>query len=65
MQYKVTYENETTADDPLQAAKDICFMLNSDPNCGRVFIVEELGTGKKFSVDLDEEEGDEVLEEKQ
>ena len=62
MQYKITYENETNATDPLKAVRDIVEHLSGFGGEGRCFTVEELGSGRKFTVDLNDE-GNEVLEE--
>lgn len=63
MQYKITYENETGASDPLKAVLNIVEHLSGFGGEGRCFTVEEMGTGRTFTVDLNDE-GNEVVEEK-
>lgn len=58
--YKVVYENETSAVSPLEAVKDCLDTLKTEGSGGRCFTVYD-GAGNVFSVDLDEENGNEIL----
>ena len=57
--FKVTYENEVdNSKTPFEAASEMLDHLRTGGPDGLVFIVEELKTGKKFSVDMGGDEKD-------
>lgn len=62
MGYKVEWENEVgdRKGGPLEAAKDCLYDLQNREALG--FTITDLKTGRKYSVDLNEEDEDAVLE---
>jgi len=59
--YKIVLEIEAEAENPLEAAKEIQSWLDAANNKW-VFYVQEEDSSKVFSVDLDEDDDDAVLE---
>lgn len=61
MKYRITWEQDIdNAENPLGAVKMALEEIKNEESL--MFTCEELATGKQYSVDLLEEEGNEVLE---
>lgn len=61
MKYRITWEQDIdNAKNPLEAVKMALEEIKNEDSL--MFTCEELFTGKQYSVDLLEEEGNEVLE---
>ena len=60
MTFTVTYENETTAENPLQAVLNCLDTLKQANSGGRCFTVTD-SKGNTYSVDLDDEDNEVLL----
>lgn len=65
LRWTITWEIDLFQEDaktPLEAAKEALFAINNPESIAHIFTVIDNKTKKKYSVDLDEIEGDETLE---